>query len=144
VTHQPDDDDSPRSLAIAEAIGAYVGTLSGHGVDFHMDAILKKALEACAATGYDRAVAEVARIRAERDRFREHSTTLNTVAFAMALALGDVAPGADETAGNPIEQTRRLINVYSPNWLGRANTASALAHLDAHAADHNPQAVTRG
>lgn len=49
------------------------------------------------------------RLEAERDRYRQHSITLNSVAFAIAEALGDVPPGADRTEGNPIEQAQRLI-----------------------------------
>lgn len=58
---------------------------------------------------------------AERDRYREHSTWLNTVGFKLAEALGDVPPGADAVAGNPIEQAERLI----------AKHARLLTELDA-------------
>lgn len=45
----------------------------------------------------------------EIGRLTEHSTTLNTVAFAIAEALGDVPPGADAVEGNPVELAQRLI-----------------------------------
>lgn len=54
-------------------------------------------------------LAELAAVEAERDRYREHSITLNTVAFAIADALGDVPPGTDRIEGNPVEQAQRLI-----------------------------------
>lgn len=45
----------------------------------------------------------------ELERFREHSITLNTIGWKLAVALGDVPEGADQTTGNPIEQAERLI-----------------------------------
>ena len=52
---------------------------------------------------------DVPTLLAEVERLREHSITLNTVAFAIAEALGDVPPGTDRIEGNPIEQAQRLI-----------------------------------
>ena len=48
-------------------------------------------------------------LRADRDRLREHSTTLNAIAWKLATALGDVPAGADAIRGNPEEQADRLI-----------------------------------
>ena len=45
----------------------------------------------------------------ELERFREHSVTLNSVGWRMAVALGDVPEGADRVEGNPLEQVDRLI-----------------------------------
>lgn len=53
---------------------------------------------------------EIKELTAERDRFRVHSVTLNSVAFAMAEALGDVPPGADQVEGDPVEQVARLVD----------------------------------
>lgn len=76
------DDDTPRSLAIAEAIGAWIGTLSGHGADFRMDPIVKKALEACAGTAWDRAAEHLAAVEQDRDRLSVRVTRLeNAIVF---------------------------------------------------------------
>jgi len=45
----------------------------------------------------------------ELERFRQHSVTLNSVGWRMAVALGDVPEGADRVEGNPLEQVDRLI-----------------------------------
>lgn len=54
-------------------------------------------------------LAAVERLTAERDRFREHSVTLNTVGFRMADALGQVPEGDDAVMGNPVAQASELI-----------------------------------
>lgn len=46
---------------------------------------------------------------AEIERLRAHSTTLNTLSWKIATALGDVPEGADRIEGDPVEQTERLI-----------------------------------
>lgn len=48
-------------------------------------------------------------LTAERDRYRTHSVTLNTIAWKLAVALGDAAPDADAIVGDPVEQADRLI-----------------------------------
>lgn len=52
---------------------------------------------------------EVDRLRAERDRFREHSVTLNTVGWTLAVALGDAPAEAESVLGNPVEQAERIV-----------------------------------
>lgn len=79
------------------------GEFSSHDLD---------ALHACTLCGVldeDALRAELATVTGERDRFREHSITLNTIAFRIAEALGDVPQGQDWTEGNPIEQADRII-----------------------------------
>lgn len=56
---------------------------------------------------------ELEQLRAERDRYREHSITLNSVSFAMAEALGDVAPGADSAEGHPEALVARLVGTLA-------------------------------
>lgn len=46
---------------------------------------------------------------AEETRLRGHSTTLNTIAWKVATALGDVPAGADRIEGDPVEQVDRLV-----------------------------------
>lgn len=53
--------------------------------------------------------ARARRLTAERDRYREHSIALNTIAWRIASALGDVPAGADRITGDPVEQADRLI-----------------------------------
>jgi hypothetical protein len=53
--------------------------------------------------------AELAAVRQERDRYREHSVTLNTVGYRLAEAL-DGEKGAEQYVGNPVEQAERLID----------------------------------
>lgn len=55
---------------------------------------------------------EIAAITAERDQFREHSITLNTISWKIAEALGQVPEGADHIEGNPIEQARELCDAW--------------------------------
>lgn len=50
-----------------------------------------------------------AELREERDRYREHSVTLNSIGWQVAQALGDVPSGATEILGNPVEQVTRLV-----------------------------------
>lgn len=52
---------------------------------------------------------DVPALLAEVERLTQHSTTLNTIAFLIAQALGDVTPGADHVEGNPLELAERLI-----------------------------------
>jgi len=59
--------------------------------------------EACAAMPD-----EAGRLRAERDKFRGHSITLNTIGYAIAETLGKVSDGADHY-GNPKVDTLELI-----------------------------------
>jgi hypothetical protein len=50
-----------------------------------------------------------AEVRAERDRYREHSVKLNAISWKTAAALGDVPPDVERIEGRPIEQADRLI-----------------------------------
>lgn len=64
--------------------------------------------------------AELARVTAERDRFREHSITLNSVSWKLAEALGDAVPGAGPVEVNPLDQVARvaakLNETYAVQW----------------------------
>ena len=51
---------------------------------------------------------DIATLQAERDTFREHSTTLNAVGFQVAEALAD-EKGADSYHGDPVRDVTRLI-----------------------------------
>jgi hypothetical protein len=70
-------------------------------------------------------------------RYREHSTVLNTIAWKIAVALGDVPPGAEQVEGSPVAQAERLVAELEAaraerDMLGRQQQAI----LDlAHAAD---------
>nr|MDT0658069.1 hypothetical protein [Micromonospora sp. DSM 115978] len=46
---------------------------------------------------------------AEMERLRAHSITLNSIAWSIAVALGDVPDGATQITGDPVKQTARLI-----------------------------------
>lgn len=58
-------------------------------------------------TSCDRAESELKQLRAEHNRYRQHSITLNTIGYAMAEALGEAKDGRAD--GNPEDQVRRLI-----------------------------------
>jgi len=66
-------------------------------------------------TGVERCP-EVARLTAELERYREHSTTLNTVAYKLAEALGDIPQGQHWSEGNPVELAERLIAKCDKLW----------------------------
>jgi hypothetical protein len=49
------------------------------------------------------------RLTFERERHLEHSVALNTVAWKLAEALGDIPHGQTWAEGNPVEMADRLI-----------------------------------
>lgn len=53
---------------------------------------------------------EHAKARAEIERLREHSATLNAIAWKMGAALGDVPAGVEQIEGSPTGLTERLIS----------------------------------
>lgn len=119
-------DDQPRTApenlthqevmaAVDSLVSTYNDSRSAHlgyryvsqtllGSDRHLQAAVAAVLAGCRF--------ELGQLTAERDRLQEHSVTLNSVAFAMAEALGDVPPGADSVEGDPLEQVRRLVDGY--------------------------------
>ena len=77
--------------------------------------------------------AEVEQLRAERDRYREHSVTLNSIAWRIASALGDVPDGADQIPSDPVGRTDRLIAEVG-QLRAEQDAAHALGWRDAVAA----------
>lgn len=57
----------------------------------------------------DAVLGEVADLRTQRDKFREHSVTLNGIGWRMAEVLGDVPEGADAIHADVGTQLDRLI-----------------------------------
>jgi hypothetical protein len=57
----------------------------------------------------DELKARVTELEVERDRFRAHSVTLNTVAWRIATALGDVKDGDTSHYGDVLHDLDRLI-----------------------------------
>lgn len=82
--------------------GCGPGTASGAYEECPECAGVGRIHEGCAEASY-------ADLVAERNRYREHSVTLNSVGWKLAQALGDVPDGADAVRGNPLERADRLI-----------------------------------
>jgi hypothetical protein len=61
-------------------------------------------------------IEETRRLRAQVARYREHSTTLNTVAYKLAEAVGDIPHGQLWSEGNPVELAERLIAKCDKLW----------------------------
>lgn len=104
------DDDSPRELAIAEAIGAYVGAHLGRGLDCEMYPGRKEALDACAGTAFDRGMRQAGQLREQWAALFEDGT------WTSGADLTSRAEAQDIVDGSRVDPPPRLARRWVSDW----------------------------